>query len=299
MSVTRIFDIIQHQINEHPLAISLASKVDGKWTGYSSESVMDMADLVSYGLLANGIEPGDKVAIISNNRPEWNFVDFGTLQTGAVDVPIYPTISDNDIKFILNDADIKFIFVSSEELFDKVKIASASCKTLRDIYTFDEVPNAKNWELLIEEGRDFEQKELLNQRKDKVLPNDLATILYTSGTTGQPKGVMLSHNNLVSNFISVRHLPPTSPGDTALSFLPLNHIYERMLTYMYMYICLSIYYAESIETIGENIREIKPHVFSAVPRLLEKVSTNQEEARPILGAEVRVRAVPGLRVRPA
>jgi long-chain acyl-CoA synthetase len=271
MSVTRIFDILNHQISEFPLDTALAGKVKGDWKRFSSEDFRNHADWVSLGLIGAGLEPGDKVAIISNNRPEWNFVDMGTLQAGGVDVPIYPTASENDLKFILNDADVRFIFVSSAELFTKARKCAEGCKTLKEIFTFDKVEGAKHWSEILKSGKSSGAKTELDTRRSNVRPNDLATILYTSGTTGTPKGVMLSHDNLVSNFIAVRHLPPTDPGDIALSFLPLNHIYERMLTYMYMYIGISIYYAESIETIGDNIKEVRPHVFSAVPRLLEKV----------------------------
>lgn len=271
MDVTRIFDIIPHQLNEFPLDTALAGKIRGEWQRYSTTDFRDHADWVSLGLIESGLGPEDKVAIISNNRPEWNFVDMGTLQAGGVDVPIYPTASDQDLRFILNDADVKFIFVSSAELFMKAKECAKGCSQLKEIYTFEKVDGAKHWLEILEAGKRSGATDELVKRRSDVKPENLATILYTSGTTGTPKGVMLSHNNLVSNFISVRHLPPTEPGDVALSFLPLNHIYERMLTYMYMYICISIYYAESIETIGDNIREVKPHVFSAVPRLLEKV----------------------------
>ncbi len=271
MKVTRIFDLIPHQLETHPLEVAFAGKENGKWITYSSKDFKKYSDLVSYGLLAKGINKNDKIAIISNNRPEWNFTDLGILQIGAIDVPIYPTISENDLKFILEDADVKFIFVSSEEIYLKVKSFSSELKGLQGIFTYSKVEGATHWSELIELGEKQRDEDRLNAIKATINSGDLATLLYTSGTTGNPKGVMLSHNNLVSNFIAVEHLPPVKAGDHILSFLPLNHIYERMLTYLYMYLCTSIYYAESLDTIGDNIREVHPAAFSAVPRLIEKV----------------------------
>jgi long-chain acyl-CoA synthetase len=271
MEVTRLFDLIQNQIESHPLDVAFAGKENGKWTTFSSQDFKANVDLISYGLLSKGIGVNDKIAIISNNRPEWNFTDLGILQTGAVDVPIYPTISEHDLKFILEDAEVKMIFVSSSELFQKVSNIVNGLNSKPIIYTFNKVEGATHWSELTEAGKANSNPEKLNAIKTNIQPGDLATILYTSGTTGNPKGVMLSHHNLVSNFISVQYLPPVVAGEKVLSFLPLNHIYERMLTYLYMYLCTSIWYAENMETIGDNIREVKPVAFSAVPRLIEKV----------------------------
>ncbi|MBL0343441.1 MAG: long-chain fatty acid--CoA ligase [Bacteroidetes bacterium] len=271
MEVKRLFDLIPHQLSKHPLNIAFAGKENGKWITYSSHDFKKYSDLISYGLMAKGVGKDDKIAIISNNRPEWNFTDLGILQTGAVDVPIYPTISEHDLRFILEDAEVKFIFVSTEELYNKVKSFSSGLRGLQGIYTYNRVEGAPHWSELIETGEKNKDEKKLEAVKATIQANDLATLLYTSGTTGNPKGVMLSHHNLVSNFIAVEHLPPVKQGDKILSFLPLNHIYERMLTYLYMYLCTSIYYAESMETIGDNIREVKPTAFSAVPRLIEKV----------------------------
>jgi long-chain acyl-CoA synthetase len=269
--VKRLFDLIPHQLSKHPLEVAFAGKEQGLWKTYSSRDFSEYCDLVSYGLMAKGILKGDKIAIISNNRPEWNFTDLGILQAGAVDVPIYPTISEHDLKFILQDAEVKMVFVSSEELFDKVSRIAGELPQLPLIYTFNRVAGATHWTELLETGRSNRNEIRLQETRDRILAGELATLLYTSGTTGNPKGVMLSHNNLVSNFTAVEHLPPVQAGDVVLSFLPLNHIYERMLTYLYMYLCTSIYYAETMETIGDNIREVKPVAFSAVPRLIEKV----------------------------
>ncbi len=271
MNVTRLFDLIPNQLEKHPLQVAFAGKENGKWITYSSADFKKYTDQVSFGLLAKGITPGDKIAIISNNRPEWNFTDLGVLQIGAIDVPVYPTISENDLKFILTDADVKIVFVSSEELYIKVKNIAQNLPLKPLIYTYNRVNGAPHWTELLETGEKSKDENRLNNLKDAVKTEDLATLLYTSGTTGNPKGVMLSHANLVSNFVAVQHLPPVKAGDKVLSFLPLNHIYERMLTYLYMYLSTSIYYAESMETIGDNIREVHPTAFSAVPRLLEKV----------------------------
>ncbi|HMT27765.1 MAG TPA: AMP-binding protein, partial [Bacteroidia bacterium] len=271
MEVKRLFDLIPNQLEKFPLTVAFAGKEKGKWITYSSHEFKKNSDLISYGLLAKGIQRGDKIAIISNNRPEWNFTDLGILQTGAIDVPIYPTVSEHDLRFILNDADVKFIFVSSEEIYQKINKFSQELKDLKGIFTYNRVEGVPHWTELLEIGEKNKDEKKLEAIKDTIVAGDLATLLYTSGTTGNPKGVMLSHDNLVSNFVSVQHLPPVKAGDKVLSFLPLNHIYERMLTYLYMYLSTSIYYAESMETIGDNIREVQPTAFSAVPRLIEKV----------------------------
>ncbi len=271
MDVKRLFDIIPHQITNHPLNVAFAGKENGSWVTYSSQDFKKYVDLISYGLISKGIVKNDKIAIISNNRPEWNFTDLGILQTGAVDVPIFPTISEQDLRFILEDAEVKFIFVSSEELYLKVKKIAGNITSRPGIYTYNRIEGAPHWSELLECGEKNKDPEKLESIKSSIGEHDLATLLYTSGTTGNPKGVMLSHRNLVSNFIAVEHLPPVKAGDRVLSFLPLNHIYERMLTYLYMYLSTSVYYAESMETIGDNIREVQPAAFSAVPRLIEKV----------------------------
>ncbi len=271
MEVTRLFDIVPYQLSRYPLEIAFAGKENGVWVTYSSSDFKKIVDLVSYGLLAKGIGKDDKIAIISNNRPEWNFTDLGILQTGAADVPVYPTISESDLRFILEDAAVKIVFVSSKELYKKLKAVTGSLHSRPEIYTFDKIDGATHWSELTALGSQNINEALLESCKSQIKSGDLATLLYTSGTTGNPKGVMLSHSNLVSNFIAVQHLPPIGYGSKVLSFLPLNHIYERMLTYLYMYLGSQIWYAESMETIGDNIREVKPTAFSAVPRLIEKV----------------------------
>ena len=271
MKVSRIFELPYYQLEHFPQNDSLAAKENGSWTKYSTQDFIDNATNISYGLLSLGISKDDKVGIISNNRPEWNFVDIGILQIGAVNVPIYPTISESDYKFILNDAEVKIVFVSDEELYQKIQNIKADVPNIQEVYTFNEVNGAKNWKEVLEAGKSYDNKDSLDSLKDAVTPDDLATLIYTSGTTGTPKGVMLTHNNLVSNFSAIDPLPHAEPGDKALSFLPLCHVYERALTYMYMMGGIRIYYAETMETIGENLKEVKPTIFTSVPRLLEKV----------------------------
>jgi len=271
MEVTRIFDLLERYQQKFPKDDALCGKEKGQWTKYSTSQFVENSYNIASGLIAMGFAKDDKVAIISNNRPEWNFVDFGIQLCGGINVPIYPTIGESDLKFILTDAEVKYVFVSSQELFAKVEIAIKGLHSVKDIFTFNDVPGGKNWQQVVDLGRKNPALDKINEIKSQIKPGDLVTILYTSGTTGNPKGVMLSHNNLVSNFKAVQTLPPVDQTSKALSFLPLNHVYERMLTYCWMNLGVSIYYAESLETIGDNLKEIKPEIFSAVPRLLEKV----------------------------
>ncbi len=271
MKVTRLFEFIRHQAENFPKNDALAAKENGSWRPYSTDDIIRLADEFSLGLLALGLKPGDKVAMISANRPEWNFADIGMMQIGVINVPIYTTLSESEIRFILNDCGAKLVFAGDEALYRKVDAVRTGVAALSAIYTFDRVDAAPHWSELLEKGRAANDRKSLNQRRDAVLPSDCATILYTSGTTGVPKGVMLSHDNVVSNVIAVEHLPPVDHRDRALSFLPLCHSYERVLTYLYQYLGVSVYYAESMDKISDNLKEVHPQVFSAVPRLLEKV----------------------------
>ncbi|MGZ4118205.1 MAG: AMP-dependent synthetase/ligase, partial [Bacteroidia bacterium] len=271
MAVTRIFDILPQLLEKYNKSDALAAKENGKWKTYSTQEFIDAVNNLSYGLYNLGLAREDKIAIIANNRPEWNFADFAIQQNGAVSVPIYPTISENDLTFILTDARIKYIFVSSNDLYKKVKAASQNVSSIKEIYTFNKVDGAKHWSELVEDGKRNPKAKEIEAIKNSIKPNDLFSILYTSGTTGNPKGVMLSHNNLISNSIACQILAPFEHNWKALSFLPLNHVYERMLSTLYFYLGVSVYYAESIDTIGENLKEVKPQIFGTVPRLLEKV----------------------------
>ena len=271
MAVTRVFDIIPQLLEKYNKPNALAMKENGKWVEYSTQQFADTVNYLSYGLHNLGIQREDKIAIIANNRPEWLFADYAIQQSGAVSVPIYPTISENDLNFIFSDANIKYVFVSSIDLYNKVKKVAANAASVKDIYTFNKIEGAKHWTELVNDGKQNPKEKEIETIKNCIKPNDLFSILYTSGTTGNPKGVMLSHNNLISNSIACQILAPFNSNWKALSFLPLNHVYERMLNTLYLYLGVSIYYAESIDAVGANLKEVKPQIFVTVPRLLEKV----------------------------
>ncbi len=257
----------------------LAGKENGQWQKYSTATVTDLVNRLSAGLLKLGLsghgmtpETQDKIAIISRNRPEWLILDLACQQIGVILCPIYPTTNINELEFIFNDASVKFVFLSGQEILDKVNDIREKVPSLISLYSFDELPGAVNWKSLLH-APDEESNARLTALKDSIQAMHCATIIYTSGTTGVPKGVMLSHRNLVSNVINAKSSFPfnDNPQATALSFLPLNHIFERMVSYIYISTGISIYYAESLETIGDNLKEIKPNLFTTVPRLLEKV----------------------------
>jgi len=268
--VKRLFDIPRHQQKSYPKKDAFTAKLNGEWVPTSIDTMLEEAMKVSKSLLKLGIVKGDKIGLISNNRPEWISMDCGILQVGAVDVPIYPTISVEDYKYIFNDAELKYCFVSDRELFEKVNSIKNEVPSLKHIYSFEQLDGVDHWTKFLAEGEGKEDAEVEAIMKT-IVEDDLATLIYTSGTTGVPKGVMLSHKNLVSNSLSCIERLPVDSNGKSLSFLPICHVYERMLVYLYMITGVSIYFAESMETIGDNLREVKPEVFTAVPRLLEKV----------------------------
>ena len=272
MEVTRIFDLLPYYEEKYKAKDDvIASKENGEWVKFSIRQYREMADSISYGFLSLGVEPGDKIAQISPNRVEWNIVDMAILQVGAVHIPIYPTISESDYKYILNHAEVKYVFVSGMEPLRKIQHILPEVPTLQGVYTYKDHHELKHLSELVDLGKANPVPELLEKRKAAIEPDGIATIIYTSGTTGNPKGVMLSHNNLISNFKACAHIPPFGEEARAISYLPLCHVYERMLNYVYQYDGISIYYAENIGTITDNMKDVHPRILSTVPRLLEKI----------------------------
>lgn len=272
MKVTRIFDLLDNYLEKYPQQeAALAYKRNGQWRRYSIQEYAELTNFISYGMLKLGIMPGDNIGIVSGNRPQWNMLDMAIMQIGAISIPIYPTISQDDYRYILNHAEMKMIFIEGKDLRRKLEPVLPDVKTLKAIYVFDETDGEyKFLDQLIELGREHPQPEQLQQLKDAIKPEAMATIIYTSGTTGNPKGVMLSHSNIVNQVENLKSTP-SSWSKTSLSFLPLCHAYERMLVYLYQYLGMSVYYAESLATIADNIKEVNPTMMSAVPRLLEKI----------------------------
>ncbi|MBX0292815.1 long-chain fatty acid--CoA ligase [Hymenobacter sp. HSC-4F20] len=271
MDIRRTFDILPHLQQKYNKPDCFAAKVNGHYTPISTDAVVEQVNQVSLGLRSLGIGKDDKVALISMNRPEWMLSDFGIAQLGATSVPMYPSITVEDYKYIFSDAGVKAVLVSDKKLLDKVREATQGLNIpAENIFTFDKIEGARHFSELLELGKQGNPA-ALEPLKAAVQPDDLLTLIYTSGTTGQPKGVMLTHNNILSNCRSAQRFVPVTRDDKALSFLPLCHIFERMVTHLYLINGVSIYYAESMETIADNLREVKPEIFTTVPRLLEKV----------------------------
>ena len=272
IEITRLFDFPYYQLETYNLKRAFSTKYNGKWETISTQEYIDKANQLSRGLLKLGVQPNEKIAIISTtNRTEWNICDIGVLQTGAQTVPIYPTISKEDYEYILNHSESSYCIVSDITIIEKLNQIKGNTK-LKGVFTFDEIKGEKNYTEILEFGKSDENQKEVEARKDAIKPSDLATIIYTSGTTGRPKGVMLSHHNIVSNVISSKKRVPLDYGNSkALSFLPVCHIFERMILYLYQYCGVDIYFAESIEKLTENAQEVKPEVMTAVPRLYEKI----------------------------
>lgn len=277
MSIKRLFDIAHYARERYPQDVMFATKYSGVWKPISSREYINMGNKVSRGLLKLGIKPGDKIALITTaTRTEWAVMDLGILQIGAISVPVYPTISPEDYLYIFENSEVKYCFVSDQGLLDKVNRIKEDVISLKGVFTFDQIEGAANWQEVMDMGEDDATQNEVDDLSRAISPEDLATIIYTSGTTGKPKGVMLSHKNIVSNVLACY---PRIPQDKrldikevkALSFLPICHIFERMLFYLYMYSGFSIYFAESIEKMSENLKEVKPHYMTVVPRLIEKV----------------------------
>ncbi|MFA6981156.1 MAG: long-chain fatty acid--CoA ligase [Ignavibacteriaceae bacterium] len=268
--VQRLFDILPNQMESYPQDDALCDKVGGNWRKYSSKECQVTVDKVSLGLLSMEFNPEDKFAIISYNRTEWTLLDLGILQIGCIDVPLYPNMSPENYEYIFNDSQVKLVFVENEELYKKVKKVIIKTPSVKEIYTFNEVSGAKNWAEVMNAG-DESHRNKLSEIEKSVTSDNLATIIYTSGTTGVPKGVPLTHLNILSNVKSISEIMPISYAHRTISFLPICHIFERTAVYFYMYVGASIYFAESIEKVGENLKEVKPNYFTTVPRLMEKI----------------------------
>lgn len=272
MEVVRIFDLLpRYEKSFRQKDDVLAGKVNKTWVKYSIQDFRQKADNISYALLKLGIGKDDKVATISSNRPEWNFVDFGVLQIGAVHVPVYPTISKNDYKYILNHSDVKVVFIEDSNLYRKIKHLIPEIESIIEVYSFDEIEGVKHFNELQKFGDENKDRSQLDKIMDSVSVEDLATMIYTSGTTGNPKGVMLSHKNIMSNVLALYHIFPVDDTCKSLSYLPLCHVYERTNVYIFFYLGVSTYYAENMATIGDNLKEVQPELLTTVPRLLEKV----------------------------
>jgi len=273
--VTRTFDILDQYKSKYRIEDALACKIAGQWTKYSGEEYIDYSNDISCGLLAMDFKKGDKILLISNNRPEWNFLDMGMAQIGVVSVPIYSNISLAEYQYIFDHSAPRMLVVSDRLMLEKLRPIFENSLTIEHVYTFNTIEGEKNWKEIARSGRERSEELLpqLQRIKQNISPDDLFTLIYTSGTTGIPKGVMLSHNNIVSNFIGTASRNYLTAGARSLSFLPISHIYERMMNYHFQYLGIAVYYAENMGAIMENIQEVKPHMFTTVPRLLERIYT--------------------------
>ncbi|NVO02723.1 MAG: long-chain fatty acid--CoA ligase [Bacteroidetes bacterium] len=272
MEVKRVFDLLSRFAELFPEKQDVFSaKENGIWVKTSTKDYIENSNNISYGLLALGVKRGDKIASIMPNRPEWNFLDIGIQQVGAIHIPIYPTISDKDYLYILQHAEVNYVFVEGAEMYRRIKHLIKDIPTLKTVYTFNKIEGVDDFSQLLELGEKNQAKVELQTIKDSISENDILTIIYTSGTTGHPKGVVLTHKNLVFNFVGVSYIPAPYPQYRAMSFLPLCHIYERMINYMYQYLGLTTFYAENLASVADNMKEVNPEILSTVPRFLERI----------------------------
>lgn len=273
MEITRTFDLLdRYQEKFLDKDDALAGKMNGNWIKYSSQDYINNSNYISLGLMSMGLKKGDKIAVISNNRPEWNFLDMGMAQIGVIHVPLFTTLQSFDYEYFMSHSEVKLLFVSDKKVLDKVKKLPVSIKQIKSIFSFDDIEGVESWKKVLELGKKNSSKiEELKKIKDSIKPNDFLTLIYTSGTTGISKGVMLSHTNLVSNSISIAGVFKLKPDQKYLSVLPACHVGERMAIYQTQYSGTSIYYAENLSTIARDLKDIKPHGFAAVPRILEKI----------------------------
>ena len=273
VNISRLFDFPHYQLEKNNIPDCLVTKYNGIWVKTSTQEYINKANAISRALLRLGVKKNNKIAVISStNRTEWNILDIGVLQTGAQNVPIYPTISESDYAYILNHSEAVYCFVSDVEVLRKVNLIKQNVPTLREVYSFNEIQDCKNWKELLILGNDDSNQNEVEERKNNIKTDDLATIIYTSGTTGQPKGVMLSHQNIVSNvFAGAMRIPYVEGNYRTMSYLPVCHILERFYLYLCQYYSISIYFGESLDKIGDNLREVKPNLMTGVPRVLEKV----------------------------
>ncbi|MCX6245267.1 MAG: AMP-dependent synthetase/ligase [Bacteroidetes bacterium] len=271
-TITRLFDLLEQYKDEYStLENALNYRKNETWHSYSAADYVKYSNEISLGLLSLGVKPGMKIATIMLNCPEWNFFDMGILQVGAVQIPIYPTISDENVRYILNEAGVEYLVVSDSGIFNRVKDIVKEVPSLKEVYSLEPVSGVKNWQEILELGRNYPRPEELDKIKAEIKPDDLATIIYTSGTTGKPKGVMLSHHNFVTNYKALGEIPPLEMGERCVSFLPLCHVYERTAGYTYQSFGVAIYYIQNLDEVAICIKEVSPHCFAAVPRVLEKV----------------------------
>jgi long-chain acyl-CoA synthetase len=270
--ITRIFDLLELYKDEYSSINDLFNiKKDGNWVRFSAGDYVRYSNLISLGLLALGVTKGTRIATVMNNCPEWNFIDMGILQAGAVQVPVYPTISEENYRYIFNDSEVEYLIFSDQEIYDRIKSVLPGISGLKEVFSIEPMEGIRNWNEIIEAGRNFAFPEQLEIIRQTILPGDLATIIYTSGTTGRPKGVMSSHNNFVTNYKALGEIPPLKMHDRAVSFLPLCHVYERTAGYVYQSFGVSVFYVQNIDELGDYIREVKPHGFASVPRVFEKI----------------------------